>query len=122
MRSHAWQKAFLLCFSIAFAVLLLSGAPRLIAASGEETDKADIRMRPEQAYLCSGSVMETNTSEAEQIESNRFAQRGDAVQLYAAAGAPEGCTANADANGNVLLRGNYMRSVYQVFALGDGFV
>lgn len=122
MRSHAWQKVFLLCFSFAFAALLLSGAPRLIATSDEGTNKADVRTRPEQAYLCSGSAAEANASDAERIESNRFAQRNVAVWLYCAMGMHEGCMADADANGNVLMRGNYMRSVYQVFALGDGFV
>jgi len=121
MRNSAWRKAFLFCFLLAFAALLVSGAPRLIADSGEDSH-AEISVPRVQAYLCGSSQTELHDSQAEPSMNCRFAHRGEAALFSAAAGTHEKCAVDADANGNVLVRANYMRSVYQVFALGDGFV
>ena len=120
MRNSVLRKAALFSFSLVFALLLVSGAPRLIANSGEDSH-AEISVPRVQAYLCGSPDMELHGFQAEPCVNVRYAHPGEAA-LFSAAGTPERSTVNADANGNVLMRANYMRSVYQVFALGDGFV
>ena len=120
MQNSTWRKTILFSFSLVFALLLVSGAPRLIADSCEDS-RAEISVPRVQAYLCGSPDMELHGFQAEPCVNVRYAHPGEAA-LFSAAGTPERSTVNADANGNVLMRANYMRSVYQVFALGDGFV
>jgi len=120
VRNSTWRKAILFSFSLVFALLLVSGAPRLIADSCEDS-RAEINVPRVQAYLCGSPQTELHGYQAETCVNVRYAHRDEAA-LFCAAGTPERSTVNADANGNVLMRANYMRSVYQVFALGDGFV
>ena len=120
MRYSEAKKLFLLCFVAVFAVLLFSGAPRLIASDGEEHET--INIHTVQAYLCAVTNAESQSSLTEGGEINRFAGRCEFTVFSADSDANVACDLLADANGNVLSETSYMRSVYQVFALGDGFV
>lgn len=120
VRFNEVRKLFLLCFVTSFAVLLFSGAPRLIASVQGEHESGDIR--PIQAYLCAGANADSQSVQLEGREINRFAMRCDFAVFHADTGVNKADALLVDANGNVLGETSYMRSVYQVFALGDGFV
>ena len=120
MRYSEVRKLFLLCFVAAFAVLLFSGAPRLIGSDGVEHEAISVHVV--QAYLCAATNAESQSVYAEGGEINRPSGRCNFTVFTADSGVNEACDLLADANGNVLGENSYMRSVYQVFALGDGFV
>lgn len=115
------REIYALCLSLfllAFACLLFTGAPRLIAA-GDDAPKAfrrDCRL-----FLCSAQSSAVQSSEAEAARRQNTVQRMDAALVLAYTGANSHVLPGTDANGNVLSSVSYMRSVYQVFALGDGF-
>ena len=100
----------------AFACLLLSGAPRLVA-SGEEAGSAPAL-----------SVRAALTAPARQDDSDiaaaaqSSARRGERIFETASLIAPAVPALRCDANGNVLARESYLRTVYRAFSLGDGFV
>lgn len=121
MQNAAFRKVFLSCFLLVFAVLLISGAPRLIARSCEELC-AEISLPPRQAYLCMYPETQLHRIQSDCEEHSRFAQNDEVALFRASSGMPVTCVSDMDANGNILLDASYMRSVYQVFALGDGFV
>ena len=105
-----------ICF--AFVCLLLGGGSRLIGVQAEE------EAMPEQA----ASLMRAAfvSAPAPQAETGTAHQREQVAQRHAQAPAPENrilnILAQCDANGNVLESLSYLRTVYQAFALGDGFV
>lgn len=120
MRYSEVRKLFLLCFVAAFAALLFSGAPRLIGSDGVKHE--GIGIRGVQACLCAATNAESQSFCTEGGEINRSSGRCSSLVFTADLGVNEACDLLADANGNVLGENSYMRSVYQVFALGDGFV
>lgn len=113
-------RRMLLAASLAlFACLLLSGAQRLIgcqAQSGQSSAAA-----PAQAYLCSAAPSYAQSAEeGARGETGEHRSAFDALPAGSPCAQPRG--ARADANGNVIASGvSYLRSVYQAFALGDGF-
>ena len=120
MQNAALRKAYLFCFSMVFAVLLISGAPRLIASS--ENEMCNEILYPVQAFICVSPSMDQHSQQTELDASGRVVLRDEKTMFYASTGTLDSCIIHTDANGNVLVNANYMRSVYQVFALGDGFV
>ena len=102
-----------------FACLLLSGAQRLIGSQlqGGQSPAA----APAQAYLCSASpAYVLSTEDGSRDKAGEYRDSVDALPAGRPFAQPRG--ARADANGNVIASGiSYLRSVYQAFALGDGF-
>ena len=102
-----------------FACILLYGAPRMIA--GEERTFLPDAARRIDAYISSSSAQPEREAAESASGREAFSKR-----TYAASACAQLSTClpvgNAvDSNGNVLHCGTYMRSVYQSFALGDGF-
>ena len=118
MRQSIFQRLFLSGFALAFALLLISGAPRLIASS-DVYKNDEIRVRPVQAYLCNPVAQEH--AQTSQHPESRHESHAAFIAFHAEPDAPGASMLSADANGNVISCASYMRSVYQVFALGDGF-
>ena len=111
-------RKLLLAASLAlFACLLITGAQRLIGCETEPAKASVPRLM--QAYLCSTPSCETEAGTARvSMEGTRSAQA--ALPTGRLCALPGGVS--ADANGNVITSGvSYLRSVYQAFALGDGF-
>lgn len=107
-------------FLLAFSVLLLSGAPRLIAADAQEMQPVYERVVP--AYLCSVAAAQ-NLAESDADFTRRQCTREERAEItFALSRSMLSRLPYADANGNILAARSYMRSVYQSFALGDGFV
>ena len=120
MKHREWRTVMFSLFVLAFSVLLLSGAPRLIAADAQEISPVCERVVP--AYLCSSSSAQ-NLAELDADTSRRACAREEYAEI--ASSVASGMLNRlliADANGNILAAVSYMRSVYQSFALGDGFV
>lgn len=111
--------AFLFTFLLTFAMLLVLGAPRLIASAPEMP--SPICEHAMQTYLCAAPIEGGQVSQAEVSVKAHAVFRMDAALVSAHMSAGEQHAPGADANGNVLMAASYMRSVYQVFALGDGF-
>lgn len=115
-RSERSWLFFLICF--VFGALLLSGGARLIGS--HELENAD----PIQA----GAPVRAAwvSAPAPREETGAPQQRGQSVQRQEMAVVPESPAphrpAACDANGHVLESRSYWRTVYQAFALGDGFV
>ncbi len=107
---------FLICF--AFSVLLLSGGARLIGS--RESEKAV----PIQAQTIVRAAW--ISAPAPREETGAPQQRGQSVQRQETAAVPESPVPHrpeaCDANGHVLKSRSYLRTVYQAFTLGDGFV
>lgn len=118
MRQSIFQRLFLSGFALAFALLLISGAPRLIASS-DVYESAEIRIRPVQAYLCNPAAQEH--AQTSRHPESRQESHAAFIVFHAEPDALGASMLYADANGNVISCASYMRSVYQVFALGDGF-
>lgn len=104
-------------FAIAFVCVLLSGAGRLV---GRE-EMPEEAVRPVAVQVC------LTVSSGESREAGREAEGSDvhrgplaSVQETPACRAPVSAS-RRDANGNVLRGASYLRTVYQAFALGDGF-
>ena len=106
-------------FAIAFVCVLLSGAGRLVAR--EEGRQEAVRPVAVQACLTASSG-ESREAGRRQAEDSGDVRRGPLASLQAAPmrRAPVNA-ARSDANGNVLRGASYLRTVYQAFALGDGF-
>lgn len=112
------QNLFFVFSVLAFFFLLLGGGSRLIAAPEEGLDpilpaqswfEASISCPPESA------VSEVHLPGSQ--ESDDCAER----TLICDAKPNDFSPPQTDANGNILRHASYMRAVYQVFALGDGF-
>ena len=118
MKKTQWQK-MLLAFSLfVFACLLLGGGSRLIAS-----DEPVAPILPADSWLhasltCPPST-QTNELQQRKTQENTLAV---STVLYLTDETMNPCSPQTDANGNVLRQGSsYMRTVYQAFALGDGF-
>lgn len=107
-----------LLLGFAFVCLLLSGGSRLIGAQGEE-EPAPVQA----ASLVRAAFV---SAPAPRAETGAAQMREHSVQRHAQTPAPEppvlSGLAACDANGNVLGSQPYLRTVYQSFVLGDGFV
>jgi len=119
MKQLTLRSAAFFCFMFLFAVLLVGGWPRLIAQADQAADQA-VTMRLVPARIDAQRVSFESASGAAVQHSHRekpACDRQDAsVRGPQSHAAP--CT---DTNGNILFSVSYMRSVYQAFALGDGF-
>lgn len=113
-------RRMLLAASLAlFACLLLSGAQRLIGC--QEPSGQSLAAASAQVYLCSAaSPFAQSAEDGSRGETGEHRSAFDALPAGRPCAQPRG--ARADANGNVIASGvSYLRSVYQAFALGDGF-
>ena len=102
-----------------FGCLFLNGGSRLIAAPQEEAGPIHLASSWMDASLSCLPSSQVQSLQATGQEENKTAA---AVPVFFE---PMVCDAHApqtDANGNILGTASYMRAVYQVFALGDGFV
>lgn len=99
-----------------FVLLLLGGGRRLIGS--QDAPQASV---PRPALVRAAWVSAPATRE----ETHHVGERAPATQRIGVMHAPENRTpvrrALSDANGNVLASRTYLRTVYQAFALGDGF-
>lgn len=118
MRRMNGLAMLLTVFVLAFVCVLLSGAGRLVAR--EEAQQEAVC--PVAVQVCLNAV----SSAGQEIE-RRAINGGDAHRRLTASlrAAPMRIAvrsaAHSDANGNVLRGASYLRTVYQAFALGDGF-
>lgn len=105
-------------FVLAFVCVLLSGAGRLVASKEPQQEA----VRPVAVEAC------LTASSGESREAGREAEGGGDAHRRPLASIRETplrrapvSAARSDANGNVLRGASYLRTVYQAFALGDGF-
>lgn len=118
MAKRSEQKLLLVCALFVFVCLLLSGGSRLIGTDSQ------MEPMPERSFASIRAVL---TSPVERhAETGYVPGRSQSTQRAQTNPAPENRIpyhiALCDANGNVLGERTYMRAVYQVFVLGDGFV
>ena len=119
MKNRSFYSLFLLAFSLCFVCLLISGASRLIASTPEETEYSVYLPRA----ACLGSMPEGSSQVGmETSYRSRQDRRVASDRILSNLNADVHMPQRADANGNILGEISYMRSVYHVFALGDGFV
>jgi len=119
MKSREFRTLVLAAFMLLFAGLLISGAPRLIACT--EEDPVTVCREPVPAILCNESVPSQSAEYGMAVRRTDAVRRFDAALHSVQPVAGLKPQTGADANGNVLCADSYMRSVYQSFALGDGF-
>lgn len=118
MAKKSERSLLLVCMLFVFVCLLLSGGSRLI---GSEIQEKPMQLRPPES-ICA----ELSRVIAQRIESSLVIRREHSAPYIQVT--PErqdrmlSHRALSDANGNILGSRTYMRSVYQSFALGDGFV
>lgn len=101
-------------------VVFFGGGRRLIA--GGETEAAQ-RANPVaslSAALCSSPAQQTSSPSP--FKARRDAENPERICGLSAQAAVVPPLRGVDANGNVLTHRNYLHALYQVFALGDGFV
>lgn len=105
-------------FVLAFVCVLLSGAGRLVARE-EGRQEA---VHPVAVQVCLTASSGESREAGRQAEDSGDVRRGPLASVQAAPmrRAPVNA-ARSDANGNVLRGASYLRTVYQAFALGDGF-
>ena len=120
MKQREAYSLFLAVFLLTFAVLLISGAPRLIASPSDAPPAVYAMLYPTE--LCSAPSAPSESGNAEDMQRAGSVRREDVAHISAHASASVQPAPGADANGNVLVCVSYMRSVYHAFALGDGFV
>ena len=112
------RKLLLVCMLFVFACVILSGGWRLVAI---QTPEEPVPVRP---YAQIRAVISAAPMQPSQTVSP--VRRETSMQRMHIAPAPENRILNhsvaSDSNGNVLASGTYMRAVYQVFTLDDGFV
>lgn len=104
-------------FTISFACLAVSGASRLFAGhenGGEHHDD----VQTVQAWLSDAQTPLQGANEAQRQQPSREKATVPERAASITASLPR---VRCDANGNVLGALSYMRAVYQVFSLGDGF-
>ena len=110
---------FFICMSL-FVCLLISGANRLIVYQDDGLEPLQIRRIP--SYLCCAPSGRIPLGEGD----GGAMSHAEGEKRDAASSEPIRLTtqsaAYSDANGNILRSVSYMRSVYQSFDLGDGFV
>ena len=110
----------LMCLSVAFFCLLISGFPRLIAGGEESPMQMDKTVMHAAMIGAPAPNMNGETGSGENIEPRPRAERPAACALRIDGGQP--IALRSDANGNVLGHRSYLHTVYRAFALGDGFV
>lgn len=118
-RMKRWKPLLVMPLLLMAACLLIGGAHRLIAFP--EQENAGMPVYAREVYLCSApSQINEWSGCADRQEHPLLRAMADALP---APRVPSGLIAlGADANGNVLGKESYVRSVYHAFALGDGFV
>ena len=118
MGGQAVSRLFLSLCALALVCIAISGAPRLIA--GEEAAPPSASTVAAQAYLTQ-SAQEDAPQSAPRAETR--VRSSAQVAQSARLGVLPLPALRRDANGNVLAaQASYLRAVYWVFALGDGFV
>ena len=118
MKEESKRFLFGMCMAL-FVCLLISGADRLVVQQGTETSPPVFRVVP--AYFRCAPMSRAQIGEYELTE-QRTADDSALIVQNACTGSSVHEPVFADANGNVLRSLSYMRSVYQSFDLGDGFV
>lgn len=114
------RKCALIMGIIMFAALFVSGSHRLIGTTSPVAEPIPLRIV--NAYLCSAAAA-SECIEAHRNQHQEHAVKVVPVQMQETHSAFHGTLSrHADSNGNILFDVSYMRSVYQSFALGDGFV
>lgn len=104
----------------AFLCLMLAGSQRLIASSNLPKEFPDLSGR--EAWFCAAPTAEREQQPGQQNDSRTNGEKRMAVSSEQWKQQTEVLSARCDANGNVLPgSGRYMKAVYQVFPLGDGF-
>lgn len=103
---------------VAFACLLLAGAPRLIAR--DDSPEAPPPSAVHAALVSAPAPgAQTDGAAVREVQAERQAQ---AVHAANHLGLDRAVVLRTDANGNVLGHRSYLHTVYRAFALGDGFV
>ena len=103
----------------AFVCVLLTGGSRLLGGEAEaEQAEMPVSVRLVQAALCAPSSSQAQSSLS--AVRTYTPDRQTAVPMEAYSQMER--LVLSDANGNVIGHRSYMHEVYQVFALGDGFV
>lgn len=118
MNRSLWRRMLLTFAVFMFCCLLVSGGSRLIAMP----DEAAVPMRAAQSWM--NASLRCLPAQSEVVNEPERAQQSRGGLFAAVCCEAEGiasCVPQTDANGNVLRQTSYMRAVYQVFALGDGF-
>lgn len=118
MREKSWRLMLGAIGCFAFIALFLSGAERLVAREKDERT-----VSPPRAVAAFLSEAHANTHSGERGETREM---GGERQTRQASGLSPArvhvsLLLRSDANGRVLSSRSYLREVYEVFALGDGF-
>lgn len=112
------QNLFFVFAVLAFFFLLLSGGSRLIAAPQDGFEP----ILPAQSWLEASISCPPTSAVSEVYLSGSQESDNCAEQALVCDAKPDDFSPpQTDANGNILRHASYMRAVYQVFALGDGF-
>lgn len=118
MAKKSERSLLLLCMLFAFACLLLSGGGRLIGSEEENNLIPQRQLASVRTYFCDVPN--------QRIQTGAVIRQSSLCRRVPVSTAPDRQVLNhsvsSDANGNVLAGQTYMRAVYQVFALDDGFV
>lgn len=101
-------------------VVFLGGGRRLIAGGETETAQRVTPVDSLSAALCSPPAQQTSSPSL--LKARRDAESPERICGLSAQAAVAQPLRGVDANGNVLTHRNYLHALYQVFALGDGFV
>lgn len=118
MRTVNWRSVMLCVCILLFSGLLLCGGTRLIGSQQEEAPRD--RMVVKAAYLCSAPPQNQETQQG--VQEQPKGERTDAALVAVVSPGNPSITLKRDANGNVLFHKSYLKTVYQAFSLGDGFV
>lgn len=118
MKRTLWRDAFFVFAVFSFACLLLGGGSRLIASPEKEAGPIVLR----ESFMSASLTCPPSTRADELPDHKNQENRQAASAAYCLLNREISCSIpQTDANGNVLRRASYMRTVYQAFALGDGF-
>lgn len=118
MKSKAGRMIIFTLCCLTFACLFISGAERLIER-GEKAPRLPEIRHVVTAYLTSS---QTHAEHAEHhAPGETQAERKSSCTLQEEAQRIEHALLRTDANGNILGSRSYIRAVYHVFPLSDGF-
>jgi len=118
VKKALWRNVFLAFTAFTFVCLLLSGSSRLIAGPDDAVEPIRLSDSWFAASLTCPAAAHEQLIAENGTQKNRPLSAA-AVRLMIDETVPS--APQTDANGNVLLQQSYMRTVYQAFALGDGF-
>ncbi|MDO5378183.1 MAG: hypothetical protein Q4G52_07610 [Clostridia bacterium] len=118
MREKGWRLVLGTICCCAFLVLLLSGAERLVAR--QEDERAVSPPRAVAAFL-TGSHADAPGGERGEARTASGERQARQTAGLSPARVCVSLLLRRDANGRVLSSRSYLREVYEVFALGDGF-